>query len=236
MANLSRFTDFLVNLDTHNFFRDMENLATGQDGLTTLVADAGSSAAVGNGANGICALGTGATDNNEAMVRSTNALFLPVANREIYARASLQFTEAATNAANVFFGLASSAGADLLVDNGAGPRTSGTVVGIYKVDGGTVWRCVTRNGTTVTDTASTVTAGGSAYATLEVILKDAQNGNMAVTFKVNGNYLKDANGLNIVHVLPVSGATVANIAAYVKAGSSSAETLNVDYLYGQQSR
>ena len=44
---------------------------------TTLIVDAGSSAAVSAvGANGLLSLGTGAVDNNEAMIRSTNACWI----------------------------------------------------------------------------------------------------------------------------------------------------------------
>ena len=47
--------------------------------------------------------------------------------------------------------------ANLIVDDGAGLRASGTVIALYKVDGETVWRFVTRNGTDATVTQSTTT-------------------------------------------------------------------------------
>lgn len=234
--NLARFTQPLRDLDTMQFFRDMENFATGTDGLTSLAADAGATVAAGSTRTGVAILTTGAVNNNEAGLWSTNALFTALAGKPMYARGSLQYAEAATNAANVFFGFASSPGANLLVDDGAGPRTTGTICGIYKVDGGTVWRCVTRNGSTVTDTISTTTAGGTPAQVLEVMLGDWDGVNMQVSFKVDGVYLKDSSGNKITHQLPISGATIAGIAAYVKDGSGTGEVLNVDYLYAHQLR
>lgn len=233
---LARFTGPLWDLDTPYFFRDFENLATGTDGLTTLAADVASSVAAGDARAGVAVVTTGATDNNEAMVRSTNELWLFRADTPAYARGYLQFTEANTDDANVFFGFASAAGADLLADNGAGPRTSGCIAGIYKVDGGTVWRCHSRNGTSSTDSVSTRTAGGAAYQCLEVELAEGDGTNMSVTYRVDGDLLKDSNGLVIRHLVPISGATEMHLAAYAKAGGATSEVLNVDYIYAHQRR
>lgn len=234
--NISRFTSDLNDLDTFHYFNDFPNFTTATDGVSSLAADIGATVAAGSTRSGVAVLTTGATDNNEAAVFTTNALFTLLANKPIYARGKLQYSEAATNAANVAFGFASSFGADLLVDNGGGVRTTGTSILIYKIDGGTVWRCSSRNGSNVTDTVSTTTAGGSAQSDFEIEIGDWDGVSMQCTYKVDGAYLKDSNGITIKHTILISGATIASVGAYVKAGSGSSEVLNVDVIYGAQLR
>jgi hypothetical protein len=233
---INRFTRPLWDVDTPYYFNDFGNFATGTDGVTSLAADAGASVAAGATRNGVVVLTTGGTDNNEAAVYETNAHYLLLDAKPIYARLLAQYAEANTDDANVFIGLASAPGANLMVDDGAGPRASGTLLGIYKVDGGTVWWAVTRNGSAVTTTQSTTTAGGSAYSLFEVIASDWDGVEMEVSFKVDGQYLKDANGVNIRHRVAISGATIASSVAYVKAGGANSEVLNVDSLYAHQAR
>jgi hypothetical protein len=202
----------------------------------TTLTDSGS-VTVGDAHGGIIALvpsdGT-VGDNDEAGLYTINEVFKIQAGKPMRCGALLQFSEANTDDANVFFGFASAFGANLLVDDGAGPRTSGNVVGIYKVDGGTVWRCVTRYGSTtsVTDSVSTTTAGGSSYQLLEVnIIDQGSVGSVQVTFTVNGETLRDSNGNPIVHQFPVASATEMQFGAYVKNGGANLETLNIDKWY-----
>jgi hypothetical protein len=169
------------------------------------------------------------TDNDEVYIY-TGAIFKPGAGYSMEAKALIQYSEAATNAANIIFGFASSPGADTLVDNGAGPRTSGNIIAIYKVDGGTVWRCCTRWGSTtsVIDTVSTTTAGGSSYAELAVSVADGgSSGTSVVTFFVDGVQLKDSNGNAIVHYFVNSGAAACAGLYGLKQGSTTAESSNI---------
>lgn len=236
MPKLARFTGPLWDLDTPYVFNDFNNFATGTDGWTSLAADVGTSVAAGDNRAGVVALTTGATDNNEAAVRTTQELFLFLADTDLYGRGYLQFAEAATDDANVFFGFASALAADTLADNGGGPRTTGCVAGIYKVDGGTVWRAITRNGTGTTDSVSTTTAGGAAYQCLEVECHEVDGVNMDVVFRVNGSLLKESNGLVIMHKVAIAGATEMNFGVYAKAGGATSEVVSVDYLYAHQRR
>src|SRR5262245_32211208 len=221
---------FLLLRDNFDYWQDFYNFTSGSDGVTSLAADAGSSAAVADGAGGVLTLGSGATLNNEAAVRSTQALWLPANNRPVVAEARLQYAEAATNQANVAFGLADAAGADLLVDGGAGPKVTGTQALIYKVAGGSVWRCQARNGTQVSDSISGTSAGGSNYTTLRVELKDMSTTQATVTYQVDGVPLRDSlSGLQINHQLNYSGALIMRLICYLKAGSATAEGLALDY-------
>ncbi len=236
MGNVARFPVELAQADNMTFFDHWRFFTTVHNGWTSLVADAGAAATVGDAANGILAIGTGAVDNNEAAVRTTAELFLVAAGKPLWGASFIQFAEAATNAANIFVGFANAAGANLLVDNGAGPIVTGNVVGIYKVDGETVWRAVQRNGTDVTITQSTQTAGGATYQLLEIEIAELSTTQMVVTYKVDNVRLKDAMGLDIEHRTNIASATEMNfVAGYVKAGATTtAETLNIDYsAYGK---
>lgn len=215
-------------------FTDDQLDALGVDTVT----DSGS-VTVGDAAGGILALvpsdGTVA-DNDEAYFATPNEVFLLAAGKPLYLEALIQFTESATNKANVAFGVANAVAANLLVDDGGGLRASGSVIAIYKVDGGTVWRCVSRNGSTVNDTASTTTAGGSSYQALQVEVVDRDPTYCEVVYKVDAQYLRDANGYVIRHTLPFASATEMQGFLAVKNGGTTLETLNCDYWSFSQTR
>lgn len=236
MPKLARFTGPLWDLDTPFIFNDFNNFATGTDGWTSLAADTTATVVVGDSRAGVAVLTTDATNNNEAALRTTNELFLFLADTDLYGRGYLQYAEAATDDANVMFGFMSALAADSLGDDGAGVRASGSSAVIYKVDGGTVWRCHTRNGAASTDSVSTTTAGGAAYQCLEIEGHEVDGVNMDFTFRVNGSLLKDSNGLIIKHKVAIASATEMRFGAYVKAGGANSEVLSVDYLYAHQRR
>src|SRR5574338_511075 len=122
---LSRFTTPLWNLDTFHIFSDFYNLVTAQDGWTTLAADTTPTVTVGDAVNGVVALFTDTTDNNEVALKTTAELFKFGTNRNIYGRTRMQYSENDTNKANVLFGFMSAMAANSITDNGAGVRASG---------------------------------------------------------------------------------------------------------------
>jgi hypothetical protein len=223
--NVQVFDDFLWMISPHLW--------------TTVLTDSGSATAAGVG--GVLPLvpsDGSVADDDEAYIGTTLSLFKPAINKPLYCEALVQFTEANTNAANVAFGLASSVGANLIVDDGGGMRASGTVVALYKVDGETVWRFVTRNGSAVTVTQSTTSAGGAAYQRLGIEIVDA-GPNMApyCVPTVDGNHLRDAATNQVIrHALDLTTIAAASLFAGVKNGSANLETLNVDYLAAVQVR
>ena len=205
---------------------------------TSVLTDSGT--AVAGGVGGVLTLtnsdGTVA-DNDEAYVGTTVAMFRPAVNKPLYAEALLQFSEANTSAANVAFGLASSVAADLIADNGAGMRASGTVIAIYKVDGETVWRFVTRNGSDVTISVSDRTAGGAAYQQLGIEIVDVLGSYATVVPTVDGQSLRDAtSGLPIKHQLLLTSIAAASLFVGGKNGSTTLETSLWDYAGCWQTR
>jgi hypothetical protein len=205
---------------------------------TALAADAGASVAVGaSAAGGTVVLTTGATDNNEAAVATTNSPFKVADDKPLLFEARVQYAEANTDDANLFAGFASGLnGADMLADNGAGPKASFSGAGIYKVDGETTWRCVSSKGASQTLSQSTKTAGGSAAQTLRVEIQPIDAASAQVTFYVDDEPLRDFAGNLIAHTLAFSGAAAMQAGVAVKAGGALSEVVNVDYLAAYQLR
>ena len=204
------FDDFIEEIDTTNVY-------------TATLTDTGS-ATVGNGVGGVVVItpsdGT-VGDNDEAYLGLRNLVFTPAANKTIVARCRLQYSEANTDDANVAFGFINSVGANAIVDNGGGLLASGTHFAIYKVDGGTAWKCESRNQTAVYTNTSTLTAGGSAYVTMEVVLSEITTSNMTVSFKVNDSYLVDATtGFPITHKVTYTSADAVTPFVGVKNGDT----------------
>ena len=232
MANILRQPQWLREIaDTFSWFDDFQWFISPHY-WTSVLTDSGTAAAAGVG--GVVTLtnsdGTVA-DNDEAYIGSTVVAYKPAAGKPLYVEALIQFTEANTDDANVAFGLASSVGANLIVDDGAGMRTSGTVIAIYKVDGETVWRFVTRNGTDVTTSLSTETAGGSSYQRLGIEIVDVLGSYATVVPTIDGRLMRDSTtGQPIRHTLLLTGIAAASLFVGGKNGGGTLETTLVDYI------
>lgn len=200
---------------------------------TATVTDTGTVTVV-DGVNGVAILtpsdGTVA-DNDEVYYASKNELFKYAADKAFLGFARIQFTETAAGIFNAIVGFMNAMVADSLVDNGGGPRASGSTAVIYKVDGGTVWRCQTRNNSVVTDSVSTTSAGGAAYQDLEIEVVPFTSTQVKVVFRVDGVQLKDATtGLPISHTVAVASATEMQFGMGAKLGAITInDVLNVDY-------
>jgi hypothetical protein len=230
----------LVEQRRRNFelWDDGFNATTGGD-FTHLVADAGSSIAVANAAAGVLTFTTGTTDNNECARYTTGRPFLVAANLPMMTVGRLAYTEAATNAANVFYGFSSAFAANLMQDNGAGPNTNMSAAAFYKVDGSTTWSIIVSNGTTQTLATLTAavsrdklvkTAGGGVYQTLRIEINPISSTLAEVMFFIDD-----------VLVFKVAEWTFTSIAqmgygTYLKAGSASGEVLSLDYEAAQAAR
>ena len=236
--NLNRFPQALAERDQYGFFDDFHWYVTAH--LFTTVASDSGTVSVSDAVRGVVALvasdGTVA-DNDETYVRSTTELFRFLAGKPLYAEARVQFTEASTDDANVFFGFADAVSADTLVDNGGGLKASFSGACIYKVDGETAWRCITSNGSSRTVTQSAHTAGGSAYQQLRIEARDVDGTSCEVTFFLDGQPMLDATSRRpIKHTVAITSATEMHVGAGVKNGGANLETLNIDYIAAYQRR
>lgn len=238
MANLARYTQPLIDLDTVSVFTDFVDDQSDISFVDT-ITDTGT-ALVGDEVNGVMTLtpsdGTVA-DNDEVYIASANELFLYGTNRSIYGRCKLRFTETTATVYNVGFGFMNAVGANALIDDGGGPKTSGSTLAIFKVDGGAVWKCVSAcNGTATTSTSTTSAVTATDYV-LEIICNDWDGVSMQVSFKVDGVYLKDSNGYTIKHTVAIASATEMQVWAGAKLGAATNnDTTKVDYIYACQNR
>lgn len=208
---------------------------------TKLAADVGASVAVDTTErSGRIKLTTGATNNNEVGVATTNKNFLIASGFSQLFEARLQYAEAATNAANVAVGLFSAATSNLLVDDGAGPATNFSGALIYKVDGGTTWHAIYSDGTTQATKDTGITAGGTADVVLRIEMKAVSSTIVEVTFWINDAIALDTNNNPPSRAIKFSGtyasAAVMNCGVYLKDGSGTGEVLDVDYLAAYENR
>lgn len=239
MADRNQFPAWLASFKHQHELKDDFHYYNSAELWTSLAVDAGTSVAIdAAGVGGIVKLTTGATDNNEAGLFTTNELFLLAAGKSLRAGVRLQFTEANTDDANMLFGFADAPGADALLDNGGGVSTAfTTAILIYKIDGGTVWRFHVENGADTDLYTSTLTAGGSSYQWLE-ILGDVVDGSIdeyGFTFKLDGlDVLNTDTGRPLRLSIPYASATEMDFGVYVKAGSANSEVVNVDKIYAYQ--
>ena len=171
-------------------------------------------------------------DNDESYIATTNAVVPMADNRPFYLEGLIQFTEGNVDDANVAFGLASSVAANLIVDDGAGMRASGTVIAIYKIDGGTNWICVSRNGATATVSTSTTTAGGAAQQKLSIEVIESDSLSCTIVFKVDDQILRDSTTQAYIrHTFLFSGSANCQVFAGMKNGAiTTAELLNLDWI------
>ena len=214
--------------------------------------DAGSSS-VGDGMNGYLTLypsdGT-VTDNDEIYLYGAGHIFLPKAQKPLYAACRYHFQEVSNNTANLVFGLASTAGQNILRDNGAGMRTDGQFVGFYKIDGGRNWRVQTRDNLGVqdyvteasahlvsrTETIDGIVTSPTPWRFLEISLEDAAPSRMVAGRVMLATFRIDGVLLPVRHEFRVVDASLLTVLTGVKNGAAVAETFYADLLHADQTR
>lgn len=244
MSNINRFTATLAELDVVKVFDDFTGDQSDVQAVDT-VTDSGT-VLIGDDVNGVAILtpsdGTVA-DNDEAYLATPNEIFKFGTNREIYGRFKFRYTEVAANVANVAVGFQNAVGANSLVDDGAGPKVSGSTLAIYKVDGSDSLLKVASscNGTSTVTTTNTTVAPATDYIA-EIVAKDWDGTSMQVLFKFGTasggtDYLRDSNNNVIRHTVAIASATEMQMFAGIKLGAATNnDTLLLDYWYGSQTR
>lgn len=164
---------------------------------TSTLTDSGT-AAVGDEFGGVLTIspsdGTVA-DNDEGYV-ATKEIFKIVNQKPIGLAARTQFTQAATNAANVFVGLMNAMTANALQDNGAGPKADFSGAGFFAKDGSTSLFVIYSDGTTQTIAELTATntinktaylAASADFQLLEIDIVPKTSTLVDIAFRVNGS-------------------------------------------------
>lgn len=205
------------------------------------VTDLGT-ALVGDAVNGVMVLtpsdGTVA-DNDEVYLGTANATFLFNDDEPFTGGARVKFTETASGVYNCFVGFVNALnGADTMLDNGGGMKVSGSTAAIYKIDGSTVWKCVSANNGTSTVSTSSTSSTSTDYQLLEVEIAPLDGTQVSALFRVNGMYLRDSTTGDIIrHTIAVASAAQMNFGMGAKLGAiTNNDTLNVDYAYYSATR
>lgn len=127
----------------HGFFDDFQGFLTATstakytvttvtDGTVLQIDAAGGGVAIKSAA-------ASASGNEDCYLARESESFKPAAGKPLKFGALVQATEDDVNQNNLIVGLTDGVAADLLVNDGAGPKTSGTTLAFFKVDGGLNW-------------------------------------------------------------------------------------------------
>lgn len=155
---------------------------------------AATSGTVGVGTAGQLSLTTQAANNAEGTLTLATKPVLPAANKPVSFGARIQHAEAATNDAQIFIGMQSSAVADALQDSSAGPPASYSGFGFFKTDG-TNWTVEASNGSTQVTAELTAansldrlakTPGSASYVLFEIDFCPKNSTLADVIFKIDG--------------------------------------------------
>lgn len=212
---------------------------------TSLITGTATVAISASAAGGVVVLTTGAVANQDCAVKTTNSSFLIAANKPIEGEATIQYSEAATNAANVCFAICDAIVADTLINAGAGPKASFSGAMIYKVDGDTKWRCIVSIAAVRTIINSTLVAGGAAYQRLKIEIRPVSATVAEASFFCDSgsgmvplyDAAQTARNVPIKISFTYTGAAAMQCGTYVKAGAGgTSEVVNVDRLTCFQAR
>lgn len=182
---------------------------------------------------------TVATDDNEEAYIYTNELFKFVDRKPFGVIGRFQYAEAATDDANIIFGvLEGGGGANTLVDDGAGPPADYDGACFFKVDGGTRWNFESSVGTTQETTVLDYTAGGSSFVTMGIDFFPISSTEIEITPWIDtagGNALVQCREYNVNPRVPLvkhtrTFSSVGEMALVfgVKNGGANTEVLTVD--------
>jgi hypothetical protein len=176
-------------------------------------------------------------DNDEAYLATPNEVFKLASGKPLYGRARVQFAETTADKVNVAFGFQNAVGANSLVDDGGGPKVTGDCLAIFKKDGGgNFWHAAAYCNGTGTATKSKTAAAAATWYDLEIFATDNGDGTFSVTYKVDGNILRDfTTNVPISHSVTVASATEMQMWLGVKLGAATNnDTLTCDYWLGKQ--
>ncbi len=179
---------------------------------------------------------TAASDNDYHFMKQAAAgNFKLVNHAPIWFVARVTLTEADTNKSNWFLGVSSVVDSTLLAADGAGPVTSASMAGFYKVDGDLLIKFITSNGATQTKSSTIVTLVTTQSYQLGFHWDPGDGTTSVVSAWV---YDETAKTKYTAAQQKVAVATLAGMSVIygIKAGGSSAETLKLDYIRCCQKR
>lgn len=195
--------------------------------------------AVLDAVGGVVSIATAATDDKLSSLHTVKEPFLFTSSRPLYAAVQYQYQEVSTNTNNHFVGFMNAFATASMATAGAGPKTSGSLLGFYKVDGGLNWNVVYGvNGTATTvqltaansftKSAQAAATASGVFALLEMEWIPKTSTIADVIWKINGSTV-----YKLVDQTYASS-TEMNFGFSTLAGTGGVTTLLVDGCYASQ--
>lgn len=217
------------------------------DLFTDTSPDTGAIVAPTDAAGGVLTLTTGGTDNNEVYLHTTKEIFLFAQGKTLIGEARIKYTEANTDDANVLVGFLDAAGANAIVDDGAGPKASYSGALFFKADGDTLWSVEDSIGATQSTTSLTsgnsadgvsCVPGGGVWQRLRVVVECTTSTSATARFYIVRDDTTPGGNLKLVKTdtFTYTGATEMQFIVGVKAGGANSEVVSVDYCRAKQMR
>lgn len=195
------------------------------------------SAAIGvaDASGGVLSIATGATSaaDNDGCYLATKGEVIKM-DHAFVLKSKFRYSEAGANVANaVAIGCMNNAAVGTILGaNGAGPAANFYGAMIYKVDGGTTWKCISSVGTTQQIDDTGVTAASSETADFEIQFEVLPGGAYGrFVFLIDGQVCtKATSNVNepITHEVPLGGVTEMNVLCGGQTGSAAQEVFYLD--------
>lgn len=227
----------------HGFFDDFQGFLTAQSGAEwTVVTAVDGTVLMGDTVGGVVTIVNGTAtigDNEDTYLAREPESFLLAADKPLVFEALVQFTQVSTNTVNAVAGITDGVAANLMVNDGAGPKTSGTSLLFYTRDGSLNWHVHVSLGATQTSveltaanskTGAAMPGATAAYQRLRIEFRPKTSTKADVHFFINGVLV-----YKVVDYVFTS-ATEAQAVIGVKGGTAAAASILADYCFCFQKR
>lgn len=243
MSRLIQMPKALEERSTFGFFDDFEWMVTVHR-WTSLEADssggAGTGVYVSDAAGGRCLLTPAdATDNDEVALFTSKEVFLFAADKPAVWEFRGVVAQSGSAKLNFLFGVLDAIGANVLIDDGGGPKASYSGACFFVEDGQTLWSVESSIAGTQTTTQLTATnsldkvahtAGSSTAQVLRIEFLPFSSTQADLLFYIDGVLVAK-------HLFTYTSATEMMVGASVKNGSTTPEVAcYADYIAAYQAR
>lgn len=225
----------------HGFHDQFHGFLTAQSGASyTVVTAVDGTVLIQDAAGGVVTIANATAtigDNEDCYLAREPEAFLMAADKPLKYGSRLKFDEVSTNSCNVISGLTDGVAANLLVNDGGGPKTSGSTLAFYKKDGNLNWWIHVSLGSTQTSVELTAAnsldkvahaAGSSTYQWLEIEFLPKTSTKADVIFYIDGVPVYKITDFTF------TSATEMQAVVGCKGGTAAAMSINLDDLYCYQ--
>lgn len=220
----------------HQVFDDFDNLNTvSSTGLWQAVKGTGGTVALQDAANGWINVPTAASANDYQLLATQKKVFKFAAGKPLYFEAQVSCTEAATNQANLVFGVSSITTTGILATASGGLATTFDGALIWKQGGTSKWQFTTSAGTAQVANANVAAFASATVYRIGFVFDPGDGVIGSVTPFVNGVAPTVGPATSSHRIVYGSTGALYGVLG-VNAGSAAAETVSLDYFRIVQAR